>query len=145
MSAWRDRSLAAGHEPATVIANATGHESAVISADRLTVEVRQQLADWVLSDTSARRSTFSRANLLASAQRITRLVRFTNVSERLAMDDELVDTAVNIAESLTPQRYTIGPETTADAVAIRCRSVCDHQDTVGVYITVAITDQEEFV
>src|SRR5699024_9037822 len=57
MSAWRDRSLAAGHEPATVIANATGHESAVISADMLTVEVRQQLADWVLSDTSARRST----------------------------------------------------------------------------------------
>src|SRR5699024_12550590 len=61
MSAWRERSLPAGHEPATVIANATGHESAVISADRPTVEVRPLLPVWILSDTSATRSTFTRA------------------------------------------------------------------------------------
>src|SRR5690625_807644 len=145
MSAWRDRSLAAGHEPATVIANATGHESAVISADRLTVEVRQQLADWVLSDTSARRSTFTRANLLASAQRITRLVRFTNVDERLAMADDLVATAQDMAVSLTPERSTISPDTTDVAVANRGRSVFDHQATAGVYTTATIMDQEQFV
>src|SRR5699024_4070104 len=123
MSAWRDRSLAAGHEPATVIANATGHESAVISADMLTADVRHQLADWVLSDTSARRSTFTRANLLASAQRITRLVRFADVDERLAVADDLVATAQDMAVSLTPERSTISPDTTDVAVANRGRSV----------------------
>lgn len=145
MSAWRDRTLAAGHEPSTVIANATGHDSAVITPDMLTGGVRAQLADWVLADTSARRSTFTRANLLASAQRITRLVRFDTVDDRMAVADDVVATAQEQAVSLTPDRSTISPDTTDVAVANRGRSVFDHQATAGVYTTATIMDQEQFV
>ncbi|NWN87253.1 MAG: relaxase domain-containing protein [Micrococcaceae bacterium] len=145
MSGWRDRTLAAGHEPATVIENATGHDSAVITPDMLTADVRTQLADWVLADTSARRSTFTRANLLASAQRITRLVRFADMDDRMAVADDLVATAQDQAVSLTPDRSTLRPDTADVAVANRGRSVLDHQATAGVYTTATIMDQEQFV
>src|SRR5699024_3761885 len=64
MAGWRDRTLTAGHDPAEIIAQATGHDSQVIGPEMLTEDVREQLADWVLADTAARRSTFTRANLI---------------------------------------------------------------------------------
>src|SRR5699024_3520181 len=92
MSGWRDRTMTAGHEPEEVIAHATGDDSQVIGPEMLTDAVREQLADWVLADTAARRSTFARANLIASAQRITRLVRFADFNDRMAITDDLVAT-----------------------------------------------------
>src|SRR5699024_9553060 len=47
MAGWRDRTLTAGHDPAEVIAQATGHDSQVIGPEMLTDDVREQLADWV--------------------------------------------------------------------------------------------------
>ena len=145
MSGWRDRTLAAGHDPATIIANATGHDSVAITPDMLTDDVRGQLADWVLAETAARRSTFTRANLLASAQRITRLVRFNSFDDRLAVADDLVATAQDQAVALTPNRSTISPDTTDVAVANRGRSVFDHVTTSGIYTTRAIMDEEQFL
>src|SRR5699024_11447193 len=106
---------------------------------------RDQIAQWVLADTSKRRSTFSRANLLASAQRITRLVRFRSIDERLALADELVATAQDHAVALTPTRSTISPDTTDVAVANRDRSVFNHMATSGIYTTTTTMDQEQFL
>lgn len=145
MSGWRERALNIGEEPATVIAQATGHQSAAITLDMLTDKVRDQIAQWVLADTSKRRSTFTRANLLASAQRITRLVRFRSIDERLALADELVATAQDQAVALTPTRSTISPDTTDVAVANRGHSVFDHMATSGVYTTATTMDQEQFL
>lgn len=145
MSGWRERTVHAGHDPATVIAQATGHDSAVITPDMLTAEVRGQLAKWVLADAAARRSTFTRANLLASAQRITRLVRFTSLDDRLSVADDLVATAQANAVALTPSRSTISPDTTDVAVANRGQSVFDHMETSGIYTTKTTMDQEKFL
>src|SRR5699024_11562333 len=119
MSGWRDRTLNAGHDPAEVIANATGHDSQAINPDMLTDDVRKQLAEWVLADTAARRSTFTRANLITSAQRITRLVRFSTFGDRLAITDELVAMAHEQAVALTPDRSTVTLDTPDVAVANR--------------------------
>src|SRR5699024_5470628 len=54
MSGWRERALNIGEEPATVIAQATGHQSTAITLDMLTDKVRDQIAQWVLADTSKR-------------------------------------------------------------------------------------------
>src|SRR5699024_689595 len=145
MSGWRERALNIGQEPATVIAQATGHQSAAITPDMLTEDVRDQIARWVLADTSQRRSTFTRAHLLASAQRITRLVRFRSIDERLALANELVATAQDQAVALTPTRSTISPDTTDVAVANRGRSVFEHMATSGVYTTKTTMDQEQFL
>ena len=145
MSGWRDRTLNAGHDPAEVIANATGHDSQAINPDMLTDDVRKQLAEWVLADTAARRSTFTRANLITSAQRITRLVRFSTFEDRLAITDELVAMAQDQAVALTPDRSTVTLDTTDVAVANRGRSVFDHKPPAGVYTTATIMDQEQFI
>lgn len=145
MAGWRDRTLTAGHDPAEVIAQATGHDSQVIGPDMLTADVREQLADWVLADTAARRSTFTRANLIASAQRITRLVRFADFDDRMAITDDLVAMAQDQAVALTPDRSTIGVDTNDVAVANRGRSVFDHKPTAGMYTTATIMDQEQFI
>lgn len=145
MSGWRERTVNAGHDPATVISQATGHDSAVITPDMLTDDVRAQLATWVLADAAARRSTFTRANLLASAQRITRLVRFTSIDQRLSVADDLVATAQANAVALSPSRSTISPDTTDMAVANRGQSVFDHMETSGIYTTKTTMDQETFL
>src|SRR5690625_2261169 len=145
MAGWRDRTLTAGHDPAEIIAQATGHDSQVIRPEMLTEDVREQLADWVLADTAARRSTFTRANLIASAQRITRLVRFADFDDRMAITDDLVAMAQEQAVALTPDRSTIGVDTNDVAEANRGRSVFDHKPTAGIYTTATIMDQEQFI
>src|SRR5699024_8950755 len=65
MSDWRDRTLATGHDPSAIISAATGHARSTVTPDMLTEDVRNQLAHSVLSETAARRSTFTKANLIA--------------------------------------------------------------------------------
>lgn len=144
MVTWRSRALDGGHSPADIVAAATGHPDTTITPDMLTDTAKDTMAEWALLDTSTRRTTFTRANVTASAQRITRLVRFNTVEDRLAFTDQLVDQALAKAVSLTPERSTV-PDTDDPVVANRGRSVFDHGRTSGIYTTTQIISDEQFL
>ncbi|MGO1699614.1 MAG: MobF family relaxase [Micrococcaceae bacterium] len=144
MVTWRSRALDGGQSPADIVAAATGHPDTTITPDMLTDTATDTIAEWALLDTSTRRTTFTRANVTASAQRITRLVRFNTVEDRLAFTDQLVDQALAKSVSLTPQRGII-PDTDDPVVANHGRSVFDHGHTSGIYTTNQIISDEQFL
>ncbi|GAA4759328.1 MobF family relaxase [Citricoccus nitrophenolicus] len=144
MVGWRERSLATGHDPATVVANAVGHADTTITPDQLTDQVVGQLATWTLADAATRRATFTRANVTASAERITRLVRYRTAADRHAATDRLVDTALALAVQLTPGR-SIAPDTEDPAVAHHGQSVFDHQRKAGLWTTRQVIDDEAYL
>lgn len=144
MVGWRERSLATGNDPATVVANAVGHADTTITPDQLTDGVIGQLARWTLADAATRRATFTRANVTASAERITRLVRYRTAAERHAATDRLVDTALAQAVQLTPTR-SIVPDTEDPAVSHHGQSVFDHQRKAGLWTTRQVIDDEAYL
>nr|WP_255459510.1 MobF family relaxase [Micrococcus sp. TA1] len=149
MVGWRERSLATGHDPATLVAHAVGHADTTITPEQLTDDVVGQLAAWTLADAATRRATFTRANVTASAERITRLVRYRTATERHAATEKLVDTALARAVQLTPTR-SIAPDTTDvnstnPAVAHHGQSVFDHQRRAGLWTTRQVIDDEAYL
>lgn len=144
MVGWRDRTLATGHDPATVVANAVGHADTTITPDQLTDEIIDRLAAWTLADGSARRATFTRANVTASAERITRLVRYRAAKHRHAATKKLVDTALAQAVQLTPTR-SIAPDITDPAVANHGQSVFDDQRKAGLWTTRQVINDEAYL
>ncbi|REE02273.1 MobF family relaxase [Citricoccus muralis] len=144
MVGWRERSLATGHDPATVVANAVGHADTTINPEQLTDDVVGQLAVWTLADAATRRATFTRANVTASAERITRVVRYRTAADRHAATDRLVDTALALAVQLTPSR-SIAPDTEDPAVAHHGQSVFDHQRKAGLWTTRQVIDDEAYL
>ncbi len=149
MVGWRERSLATGHDPATVVAHAVGHADTTITPGQLTDQVVAQLARWALAEAATRRATFTRANVTASAERITRLVRYRTAADRHAATEKLVDTALAQAVQLTPTRSaapdTTGPDTADPAVAHHGASVFDHQGTAGLWTTRQVIDDEAYL
>ncbi|MEO9249131.1 MobF family relaxase [Citricoccus nitrophenolicus] len=144
MVGWRERTLATGHDPAIVVANAVGYADTTITPDQLTDDVIGQLATWTLADAATRRATFTRANVTASAERITRLVRFRTAADRHAATDRLVETALVQAVQLTPTR-SIVPDTDDPAVAHHGQSVFDHQRKSGLWTTRQVIDDEAYL
>ncbi|WP_413543299.1 MobF family relaxase [Citricoccus nitrophenolicus] len=144
MVGWRERSMATGNDPATVVANAVGRADTTITPDQLTDGVIGQLARWTLADAATRRATFTRANVTASAERITRLVRYRTAAERHAATDRLVDTALAQAVQLTPTR-SIVPDTEDPAVSHHGQSVFDHQRKAGLWTTRQVIDDEAYL
>ena len=144
MATWRGRAAATGHTPAEVVAAAVGHAGRTITPAQLTQPVRDQLADWILADTAQRRTTFTRANVIASAERITRLVRYRIAADRHEMTGQLVDRALARAVALTEHR-SIAPDLTDPATATRGASVFDHQDTAGIWTTRGHLDDEAYM
>ena len=141
MESWRSRALAAGTAPAQVIRDAVGHDVTRISPDDLDDSVRARLAHWVLSDASTRRTTFTRANVRASAERVLRLVRCADFASRTHLVDALVDRVLTNAVALTPARST-APDVADASVALREGSVFDHRGHAGVFTTQAVMDDE---
>lgn len=142
MQSWRRRAFLAGVEPAQVIRDAVGHDVTWISPESLTDEIRDRIAEWILTDNSARRTTFTRANVRASAERVLRLVRCRDVGSRTRLVDEVVDRALAQSVSLSPTR-SIAPETDDVSVILRGSSVFDHRRHAGVYTTVEVMADEE--
>lgn len=144
MVGWRERSLATGHDPTTVVANGVGHADTTITGDQLTDQVIDRLAAWTLADASARRATFTRANVTASAERITRLVRYRTAAHRHTATETLVDTALAQAVQLTPTR-SIAPDTTDPAVTNHGQSVFNHQRKAGLWTTRQVINDEAYL
>lgn len=142
---WRQRTHMAGLDPDTVVRNAVGHHVRSVTADMVTPEIIEQISQWTLTDASQRRTTFSRANVRASAERVLRLVRCSTADDRHALVDQIVTAALDKAVALTPDRSRSpeGPDTT---VNLRDRSVFDHQIHSGTYTTQQVmTDEEHLI
>lgn len=141
---WRQRAITAGHDPATILEQAVGHSSETIKRDALTPEVQQVLARWALDDASRQRATFTRANVLASTERVARLVRCDSAEDRRELIDGLVDRAMDSAVALTPRRSTT-PAVADASVTHRGVSVFDHYRHAGVFTTRDALEAEEYL
>lgn len=141
MASWRRRALQAGVTPEDVIRDAVGREPTTIAPEMLSEQVISRIGTWALADASQRRTTFSRANVHASVERVMRLVRCGSVEHRLALVDQALDAALTEAVALTPQRST-RPETHDPTVNLRGGSVFDHRRHAGVYTTAEVLDDE---
>lgn len=145
LSWWRQRTIDSGIDPESVVRNAVGHQVRTVTADMVTDPVRDRLASWALTDASLRRTTFTRANVRASAERVLRLVRCPTATDRQELVDQVVAEALAKAVSLTPDR-SIAPDGPDTTVAAGDRSVFDHQEHAGVYTTEAVmTDEDHLI
>lgn len=141
---WRQRTHMVGLDPDTLVKNAVGHHVRTVTADMLTGDIIEQISQWTLTDASQRRTTFSSANVRASAERVLRLVRCPTVDDRHALVDNIVELTLDKAVSLTPDRSR-APEGTDTTVNLRDRSVFDHQHHSGVYTTEQVMADEDHV
>lgn len=148
MSKWKSRALAIGIPPEQVVRDATGHSAGVVTSAMVTDQVRAALSRWSLQDASMRRTTFSRANVVASAERVTRLIRCSDAQQRNELVESIVDQALEQAVMLSDKRF---PTFEVDAaqhdptMVLHGESVFDAHRTTGVYTTAAIIEEEEFL
>lgn len=141
---WRQQAIAAGHDPATILAAAVNQPGTVIRADMLNDDVLQKLSEWSLSDASQQRATFTRANVVASSERVLRLVRCESADQRRALVDSVVDRSLASAVELTPRRA--GTPTVSDpTVTHRGTSVFDHQRHAGLWATKSTMEAETYL
>lgn len=145
MVGWRDRAVAGGHDPSAIVAAAVGHDRRTVTADQLTPDAREAMAAWVLADASIRRTTFTRANVLASAERVLALVRFPTAQARHDAADALVEKALEQAVAMTPDRMTAPPDFDPVLSAPRDRSGLDHQRTDGRWTTQQVMADEDYL
>lgn len=141
---WRQRALASGHDPATIVAGSVGGSDQMIRASMLDDSMMQQLSTWTLADASQRHPTFTRANVVASSERVLRLVRCDSAEQRRALVDGVVDRAMDSAVALTPRRST-SPETDDPSVSHRGVSAFEHQRHSGVWTTQEMLDSESYL
>ena len=104
---WRERTRALGLKPADILTNATGHPTVTYTAETFTDEALTEIAQNIIKQTSIKHPTFNRANLTASAHRLSVNIRFNTLEERNEFTEHLVDTALTQAVSLTPDRYEL--------------------------------------
>lgn len=146
MVTWRERALDAGHDPHAVIAASVGKHTKTVADQDLTDDIVQEIGTWALHDASTRRTTFGRANVLASADRLLRSVRVANAQERDKIVGRVADAALGQAVQLSPDRLTLDLESLSDPSSIlRGRSVFDHLRHNGRYATTQMMADEEFL
>jgi conjugative relaxase-like TrwC/TraI family protein len=143
MSAWRLRAVNAGFSPAKVIADATGHHSRPVRTADIPARLVDLFASYALRDASGRRTTFNRANLTASTERLLRGVRMGSASDREILVSRVVDAAVGHAVGLTPDR--MGAPVGEDPYLVnRGSSVFDSPGTAA-YTTKETIEAEEYL
>src|SRR5699024_7538780 len=141
---WRSRAIAAGASPNEVVREAVGHPDTSIRAGMLDAAAVSTLSSWALADAAAQRTTFTRANLIASSERVLRLVRCDSAEERARLVDTVVDDALDKAVELTPRRSTV-PSEHDPTVSNRGVSAFDHQRHAGVWTTQETLDAEAYL
>lgn len=145
MVGWRDRAENLHYDPANLVADSIGHDTPLVTADLLDDATIAKLGHWVLTDTGMRRTTFTRANLLASTERILRTVRCRNATDREQLAERIVTAATAQAVDLTPDR-TANPRLGLDpAITHRGHSILEHKHHAGLYTTHQVMDDEAFM
>lgn len=144
MIGWRRRTELSGHDPDQLIAAVTGHPDRTITPDMLTDKVTDRIGQWALADTAQQRTTFTRANLTASTERVLRLVRCRSAEDRQRLTEAVLARAEAHAVPLSHDR-SITPDTADPSIAHRGRSAFDHRHTAGVFTTRQRLDDEEYL
>ncbi|MGP5030729.1 MobF family relaxase [Glutamicibacter arilaitensis] len=145
MTSWRERTKALHYDPAKLVQDSTGNETPVITSVMIEQPIIDRLGHWVLTDTGMRRTTFTRANIMASAERILRSVRCHDATDREQLADRITEAALAQAVSLTPER-DFAPRLGLDpALTLRGESIFNHKRHAGVYTTTQVMADEEFL
>ncbi|HEX3611742.1 MAG TPA: MobF family relaxase [Sporichthyaceae bacterium] len=118
----------------TVAAAVTGRRRPPVPA----AGIAEMLASAVLTDIQVRRSTWTKANLLAEAARATRHLRLPTPKARLELLDQVVDHAVAACLPLDPPALFHTP---ARLRRVDATSVFDRTDA-AVFTTTAVLDAE---
>lgn len=105
MFQWQQRTFDAGFDANQVIAQALGLQTEQIAPSMLQPETIAELGSIVLRATSARRTTFTKANVLATTQRLLMTVRCASPEDRASIVDSVVDFALDEAVQLSPNRF----------------------------------------
>lgn len=145
MVGWRSRAENLQYEPAQLVAGTIGNESPTITADMLDDLTIEKLGHWVLTDTGMRRTTFSRANLLASTERILRTVRCANAKAREELAERIVESAVSQAVDITPDRVENARMQLDPAISHRGHSIFEHKRHAGLFTTHQVMDDETYL
>jgi len=143
MIGWRQRTEAAGYAPSEIIRDAIGHDAAVVANADIAPDVVAVLGRFALHDTGSRRTTFTRANLIASTERVLRGVRMGSAADREKLVDRVVEAAALEAVSLSPERMGT-PEMADPFLTVRGRSAFEHEETKR-FTTAQIMDDEAFL
>lgn len=109
---WRARATrCTGRTPEELTANAlTRSQRRPLTAAMVGPDVAAHLADLAIGEVMARRSTWTRWNLLAEAARLTRGLRMTSPTERRTILDRVTDQALARCVNLeAPQLFTVPP------------------------------------
>lgn len=138
---WKMRSLALGIFPEKVVQAATGHHNPIYTLESFTPEALDEIATNVLERTIIKHPTFNRANLLASTHRLMVNIRCAELTDREAIANAIVDTALEKAVTLTPERYQL-PELTQAGLSLRGTSVFDRVKD-RLYTTASILEIEK--
>lgn len=145
MTSWRERVKDMGYEPAQIVRAAVGHDAPVVTGSMLNDDMVDRLGKWVLTDAGARRTTFTRANIIAGTERILRTVRCQTSEDRELLADRIVNAALSQAVDLTPdrefdQRLGVDP-----AITLRDKSIFNHKEHAGLYTTHQVMDDESYL
>ncbi|GAB2714190.1 MobF family relaxase [Arthrobacter bambusae] len=143
MIGWRQRAMDSGYTPADVIRDATGHDAAVVANADIGDDVVDVLGKFALHDAGTRRTTFTRANLIASTERILRGVRMGPAEDREELVNRVVGAAAAQAVALSPERLG-APETENPFLTVRDRSSFEHEETKR-FTTTRILEDEAFL
>lgn len=138
---WRERTRALGLKPADILTQATGHPSITYTAETFTDEAVTEIAQNIIKQTSIKHPTFTRANLTASAHRLSVNIRFNTLEERNEFTERLVETALTQAVALTPDRYELDHLTQTE-LTLRGTSVFDRKED-KIYTTQHVLDIEK--
>lgn len=145
MTSWRERTKALHYDPAQLVRDSTGHDAPTITASMLDQDTIDRLGHWVLTDTGTRRTTFTRANILASTERILRTVRCHRAEDREQLAERITEAALAQAVVLTPDRE-VSPRMSLDpALNLRGESIFEHKKHAGIYTTAQIMNDEQFL
>ncbi|WP_288781796.1 MobF family relaxase [uncultured Kocuria sp.] len=137
---WQDRCWRLRLDPGKIVSAATGNHADTHAPEQLTEPAITEIAAHALERTASKHSTFTRANLTASAHRLLATVRFSNLEERNAITESVVAAATDQAVQLTPDRYNLDHQHQA-GLTIRDRSVFNAGDNT-VYTTVETMNRE---
>lgn len=109
---WRARAgrFVDGDQPDWVHSLSGRHGQRLLAASDLEEGILRDAATVVLTKVADKRSTFTRANLLAEAHRELQGVRFTAPKDRVSVAERVATLAAQRAVMLTPESVTRAPE-----------------------------------
>lgn len=138
---WRDRARDKGYLLDEIVQKTLDNNPDFYDPALFTDTAKEAIAEEVLSRTSLSHPTFTAANLTASTHRLAGNIRFRSLEERNHFTTSIVQTALDKAVSLTPNRYALDDLTQA-GLTHKGRSIFNQADE-AIFTTEEILSIED--